>query len=1628
MLGYASDIFPPPSPTANLLIDDRIRNTVAVDPDVDNLGGIRFYATTFGLQAFDENNIEHCSKAPVPKVGSIVRFGIRNVHPYFPGSWTFSFKIINEMDEAVFNEGEVSINCYTTEELIDLEHECYNTMLTLTDDNQISEGEMRYLSGTGCWASPVLYKDNILNRHLLILNKSGCLMSVNFPEGISNDQIGVDWKIDLREGERSLNSTSYKYEFMATPVLVDDKIYVPGIFCLHVIDHIYSDYPLHSIIQCEMTNDDYFETPVIYDTNIPTYRRFYFISHLGKIFMFNGSNVQSIVNGSLGLSQSPLLLDNDGHIYCATFETESLIQKLNYFEQTQRIDNYQTPTINYAELGMNNYNLSKSSILTDFTKNKYLFSDNAIRIINENYNYNLFSPTVDPVDYPASDIGEWLTNIDLSVPDPQRFPGNHSILSYHNSNSQTLLFTFTNSNTYTFDTDVNGYYPTGEEEYNIYNNKTYYHFLNYKNAYQNPTWKLNLQVYSEHHQTWGGISPYESSIGGYLNALWGDENGCIWTYNSWLASSCVGYDAAFESGESVIPEMGYTKFMKNLDNIPTNDEIFNFETYIGNFETTNSYTFANSYIQENSLVSIPDIEFPAMHATFKNLLPNKRYRITWNVNQDSIRFCDNIIVNQNNTSVIINSQPDLVIEPFDSVTTDWNYPDPLNYNSVTVCNSAHWVIGENSNIRVGIIELEANSTISISDGAHLEVGEIIVKGNISDNGSAVLDLDGGLHSGQLEVTRNIEIKETKALVINGYNLVNPSYSVSTVLVKPDAYLEIRSPNNYITTDNVSASFGSIQNYGRIFINDCVRTNAYLNYNDNDQCSLTINNSSSGFGHFIIEDAADVKIRSKFKIGISGLNNPERAKFTLTNSTCTFMDSTYNVYGTMELSGSSKCFVNHDGILFFRTNSRIDLKGNLAANTGSELIANYNRIIDGASGIIKFEPCVNISGYKPDPDPSNPDKYGDRIITDENGKIEGTNANPRRLSGLNIYSTNPYGAKWEGIEINTIYDYNNNENFELYNSEISGIAKIHVKHPREPSYKDNIYAHCIYGIYHNSNDIPGGGVLVTIENCTFISNQRGVYVYGMKCLENSSLSIYLKNDTFGGLESIAEQNEYGVALFGCKAAMIEGCDFNNNIIGIYAQDSGILVGGKFDEDTNIPISYNPEHPELARNNFYYNEKFAIWLEHSIEKSLIYDNVFTEQLLHRDLFSGSGIFASDSELNIMNNNITNLGGHGYLGKLTYKTSYQHIPYHGFSGNLFRNNGGCELIGDASSLSQIRALPVESGNTIQDDSGTFNSYPYNPEGEFENWDYYIMANLTREEIAEVYGQTIIPNWVDSPDRFYPDVSAFHFVIEPPEPPTDPKAMIKNGIEYFFLGNFSLAEDIMKQIVETYPDSSITALAVDYLYLIERVTDKDFSTLREYLDLKIPSENMAPYYEKEEIKTKCLIKEEDYLSAIQRLQLIIDNPIGIADSLFALIEQAYCVLQYSVQGGKALPDCSAKTTSVDEYLNFLLNLGNPISLISSKELTSMKPFIQGNYPNPFNPSTTICYNVPLQGKVNLTVYNIKGQVVKKLVDEKQLPGNYKIVWNGKDKRDIEVASGIYFVRIEQNNKIHTRKMMLIK
>ncbi|RLC52273.1 MAG: hypothetical protein DRH79_05080 [Candidatus Cloacimonadota bacterium] len=85
-------------------------------------------------------------------------------------------------------------------------------------------------------------------------------------------------------------------------------------------------------------------------------------------------------------------------------------------------------------------------------------------------------------------------------------------------------------------------------------------------------------------------------------------------------------------------------------------------------------------------------------------------------------------------------------------------------------------------------------------------------------------------------------------------------------------------------------------------------------------------------------------------------------------------------------------------------------------------------------------------------------------------------------------------------------------------------------------------------------------------------------------------------------------------------------------------------------------------------------------------------------------------------------------------------------------------------------------------------------------------------------------------------------------------------------------------------------------------------------------------------------------------------------------------------------------------------------------------------NYPNPFNPTTTISYNIPQDGKVSLEIYNIKGQHVRQLVSGSQPEGNYEVVWNGKDNIGKQVSSGIYYFRITVCGKTLNKKMLMLK
>jgi len=88
----------------------------------------------------------------------------------------------------------------------------------------------------------------------------------------------------------------------------------------------------------------------------------------------------------------------------------------------------------------------------------------------------------------------------------------------------------------------------------------------------------------------------------------------------------------------------------------------------------------------------------------------------------------------------------------------------------------------------------------------------------------------------------------------------------------------------------------------------------------------------------------------------------------------------------------------------------------------------------------------------------------------------------------------------------------------------------------------------------------------------------------------------------------------------------------------------------------------------------------------------------------------------------------------------------------------------------------------------------------------------------------------------------------------------------------------------------------------------------------------------------------------------------------------------------------------------------------------------LKGNYPNPFNPETTIAYSVKETLPVTIEIYNLKGQKVTTLVNETLVPGNYSIVWKGLDDNNHPVASGVYFFKMNAGKYSSTKKMIMMK
>ncbi len=97
-------------------------------------------------------------------------------------------------------------------------------------------------------------------------------------------------------------------------------------------------------------------------------------------------------------------------------------------------------------------------------------------------------------------------------------------------------------------------------------------------------------------------------------------------------------------------------------------------------------------------------------------------------------------------------------------------------------------------------------------------------------------------------------------------------------------------------------------------------------------------------------------------------------------------------------------------------------------------------------------------------------------------------------------------------------------------------------------------------------------------------------------------------------------------------------------------------------------------------------------------------------------------------------------------------------------------------------------------------------------------------------------------------------------------------------------------------------------------------------------------------------------------------------------------------------------------------------------EEVQITKTELKSNYPNPFNPETTISYDVKGITPVKIEIYNTKGQLVKTLVNESKSTGHYQAVWNGRDEQNNSVSNGVYLYKMQAGKYTATHRMMLLK
>lgn len=529
--------------------------------------------------------------------------------------------------------------------------------------------------------------------------------------------------------------------------------------------------------------------------------------------------------------------------------------------------------------------------------------------------------------------------------------------------------------------------------------------------------------------------------------------------------------------------------------------------------------------------------------------------------------------------------------------------------------------------------------------------------------------------------------------------------------------------------------------------------------------------------------------------------------------------------------------------------------------------------------------------------------------------------------------------------------------------------------------------------------------------------------------NTSVQNGIKVNAGGNLNvsNLIIKNAYRGIYVNEASASINGTEIFNCFTGIYLYRTSYTL-----DDPYITNNY-------LHNNAYYSSGGGIANYYS--SPYITGNEIGNNYI--------GITASNSSSPLLgyagvygNNNIH----HNYMG--VYAISYSN-PFLGREtctlqggNNIIENNTSYNMLAQSNCIVLAEnnwwgSNPPVANKIVANSGSTIDYFPY-----LESLPEQQFANLKNSPEESLYDQNF--SVLQSDTGFTATENSIVNNFNPAWPIFWKLLYARNLID---VKKYNYAQEILKQVITSNSDSSLSHYALDLLWRASRKFDKD--SLNTFLDILSKRSGRKNIY----AHAQLILAGYDKVNRIQKLDAVIGSYPNTPFAEMAIFQKFLYYFneqndlikarEISNQMDVLFPN-SELTKDANSHLEGTGSVpkmaANPDDSEDSENLASNLSIpteyqLLGNYPNPFNPSTTISYALPFESEVVVNIFDLTGSIIKSFNLNNQTAGYKTLNWDGKNNSGTAVSSGIYIYSIkavstEGNGKsfVKSSKLMLLK